>query len=368
MKYFRYQIILFVVLGFLAGISGGLLIFNFVLGRELSINRTSSVAQNSTTDSSNATARLGRELNQIIVEFYKKKSGVSSVTANVLLDSEFLGYGSVLTSDGWVLTHQNVFNSVSLENAVMVHNGRVVAWNRKVRDKATGLWFIKTDIKNVPSVKLSNAAVFPPGETVLVGGARGNFQATELFDGKKELLLKERDVIHKSEDLYHLMAIDGTAATISVGAPIMTDRGELIGVVARNRPEVAVVPTQYILYAKDMVFKDQKIIRPYFGVTYIQLPKNFISDPVNLSKIGVFVVAELRLGAYGVAPKSPAFLAGIKTGDILTALNDEEINSAHSLSELLLQYKKGDTVEVKLLRAGQELAVKVELDSWLASF
>lgn len=358
---FHYQIILFVVLGFLAGISGGIVIFNFILNKTLTLPETTATLSRPVDNITDAPAKLGREWQQVIVEFYKNKPKSNLLASNVFLESEFLGYGTVLTADGWILTHQNVFATVPLASAVIMHNGRVMENQKVTRDKATGLVFIKTNIKNVPSVKLGKAFEVPAGEIVVVGGARGNFKHTQLIDGRKEFYVKEREVIHKSEDLYRLLVLGEEGGIASLGSPILTKGGELVGVVRQKEPEIIATPVQYIEEIKELVFKGQIISRPYLGVTYIDLPKNFVRDGATIPKTGALVVTDARFNAYGVATQSPAAKAGIKPGDILTAINDEEINQLHNLSDLLLQYREGNMIEVKLWRNNELLTVKVEL-------
>ena len=96
------------------------------------------------------------------------------------------------------------------------------------------------------------------------------------------------------------------------------------------------------------------------------MPKNNIGK-TDLNQNGALVVADASFGAYGVALKSPALAAGILTGDIITSINDEEINQNVTLSELLLPYKKGDVLEVKLKRKGEQKTLKVTLGSTLTS-
>jgi putative serine protease PepD len=62
-----------------------------------------------------------------------------------------------------------------------------------------------------------------------------------------------------------------------------------------------------------------------------------------------------------VVADSPAAKAGLKEGDIITRLNDEEITETRSLARLLQQYKVGEQVKVTYLRAGTSTDVTVTL-------
>jgi len=64
-----------------------------------------------------------------------------------------------------------------------------------------------------------------------------------------------------------------------------------------------------------------------------------------------------------VAEDSPAATAELQVGDIITAINGEAVDEAHTLAERLYAYDPGDTVTLDVLRAGETLSIEVELGS-----
>jgi 2-alkenal reductase len=60
-------------------------------------------------------------------------------------------------------------------------------------------------------------------------------------------------------------------------------------------------------------------------------------------------------------PNTAAAKAGLREGDIIVAVNDQRLDGNVSLRQLLLQYRPGDTVELTILRDGQEQKVSVTL-------
>jgi S1-C subfamily serine protease len=57
----------------------------------------------------------------------------------------------------------------------------------------------------------------------------------------------------------------------------------------------------------------------------------------------------------------PADSAGLKRGDIITALDSAEVRSSGDLLSSLRQYQPGDSVEVTILRDGKQLGVELRL-------
>ena len=59
---------------------------------------------------------------------------------------------------------------------------------------------------------------------------------------------------------------------------------------------------------------------------------------------------------------SPADKAGLKEGDIIIKVNGEKVDSENPLASRLGKYKVGDTVELTIVRDGQEQVLKATLE------
>ena len=71
----------------------------------------------------------------------------------------------------------------------------------------------------------------------------------------------------------------------------------------------------------------------------------------------------LTEGAYirRVLPGTPADSGGLRSGDVITKMNEEDLNEENTLATVLNKYKVGDKVELELNRDGKTLKVKVTL-------
>jgi serine protease Do len=65
-----------------------------------------------------------------------------------------------------------------------------------------------------------------------------------------------------------------------------------------------------------------------------------------------------------VMPDGPAEEAGLREGDIVTAVDGQAVDDDHPLDELIREHEVGDQVELTVLREGRELSLTVELDTW----
>ena len=73
--------------------------------------------------------------------------------------------------------------------------------------------------------------------------------------------------------------------------------------------------------------------------------------------------AEHGVPVADVVPRSPAAAAGVRRGDIITAISDSQIGSGNELLQILAKHEAGDTVKVALLRNGEPVEVKVRLEA-----
>ena len=89
----------------------------------------------------------------------------------------------------------------------------------------------------------------------------------------------------------------------------------------------------------------------YMGVSLVSL-----TDALR-EHFGVPDDAGVLIG--GVEDESPALEAGIEVGDIVTAVDGEEVESAADLSRLVREHEEGDAVEVELYRDGRPLTLDV---------
>ena len=58
---------------------------------------------------------------------------------------------------------------------------------------------------------------------------------------------------------------------------------------------------------------------------------------------------------------SPAAQSGLRVSDVITKLNDQQIDQEHPLQSLLLRFRPGDKVRLTIIRDTQAQTVEVTL-------
>ncbi len=106
---------------------------------------------------------------------------------------------------------------------------------------------------------------------------------------------------------------------------------------------------------------DQATNRPWIGVYYIEL------DPTTAKALnvpidhGALIRRPEGTDQPAVQPGSPAASAGLQEGDIVVAMDGQQIDATHSLRDLVLAHKPGDTARLDIQRNGQAFTVSVTL-------
>ena len=111
-----------------------------------------------------------------------------------------------------------------------------------------------------------------------------------------------------------------------------------------------------------------KLQQPYLGVAYVSLTDD-IAQQLNLKvNRGAYVAPPSVSGSQqAVISGSPAEQAGVKEGDIITAINGQNIDQNHSLTSLLDQHAVGDKVSLTIVRGSNTITLNATLSSFPSS-
>ena len=122
-----------------------------------------------------------------------------------------------------------------------------------------------------------------------------------------------------------------------------------------SMPDVPAVPDIPSVPRSPHLYSYYQGERPYIGVTLVELSEE-AAQALGGEKGGV-LVDEVEEG-------SPAETAGVKAGDLIVAIDKEQVFNSSDVQEIIRDLDKGDTVRLSLIRDRKplELRVKVELD------
>jgi serine protease Do len=270
---------------------------------------------------------------------------------------EGLGSGVIITPDGLILTNNHVAEA---GDQIMV---RIGDHNKEYKAKVVGndpssdLALIRIDAKNLPVATFADSDQVKVGDVVL---AIGNpFALTDtVTHGIVSALGRGGMGITDYEDF---IQTDASINPGNSGGALVDAEGRLIGINTAifsrsggNQGIGFAVPSNLARQVVDSLLKYGKVTRGYLG-TVVQSLTPDLADQ--------FKVPEDQQGALisEVAPDGAAAKAGLKSGDIITAVNGKAIADPHQLRLSVGGMSPGDKVSVSYLRDAKPQTVEVTL-------
>ena len=269
------------------------------------------------------------------------------------------GSGFVIDKEGYVLTNFHVIESA---DTIKVRFSEEEVYDAEVvgADKGTDIALIKINAENdLPAVTLGDSDTLRVGQLVMAignpGGALPRSFTVGHVSGLGRVLPRFAERMR-----YGFRSFIQTDAAINLGnsgGPLVNVDGEVVGIntaMAAFAENIGfAVP---INSAKD-ILEDLKesgrAIRGFLGVDIEPLPKD-VGKEYGLPDDNGALIANVRRG-------SPAEEAGLKTYDIIIAVNGQKISSPDELVRVITGYRPGATVRITYVRDKKERAVRVKL-------
>lgn len=275
------------------------------------------------------------------------------------------GTGFIITSDGMIVTNAHVVSDNRASYTVVTADGKDFEAKILAVDPIFDLAVVKIETSGLPVVELGNSDDLAIGQWVVaIGNALAEFQNTVTVG---VVSAKDRQLGTGAERLEGLIQTDAAINPGNSGGPLVNLRGQVVGIttakVSDGENLSFAIPINIAKSAIDSVKKSGNILRPRLGIRYVPITKKVarINElPVEQGAL----IAGGENGEPGVLANGPADKAGLKEGDIITKLNEEEITERRSLARLLQQYQVGDEVRLTYLRDKQEATVTVKLEKF----
>jgi len=281
------------------------------------------------------------------------------------------GSGFVITSDGLIATNKHVASVEGAEYTVITQDGKKYKATILAKDPFNDFAILKIDAKNLPVMEYGDSDSLDVGQKVIaIGNALGEFQNTVtvgVLSGKERNLTASDQGGNGSEELEGLLQIDAAINQGNSGGPLVNLKGQIIGINTATASKTQAegigfaIPINSLKTAIDSVQKNGKIVRPYIGVRSALVDEKVAAIKGIEANKGALVMGDEANGVAAVSKGSPAESAGIKEGDVILKINNDQIGPGMSLRRLISKYRPGDEVTLRILRQGKEFDQKVKL-------
>jgi serine protease Do len=267
-----------------------------------------------------------------------------------------LGSGVVVNADGTILTNHHVIDGAE-KIQVELSDRRTFTARLVGSDPASDLAVIRIDAKGLAPLPLGDSgktrvgdvvlAFGNPlgvGQTVTMGIVSAKGRATGLGDGSFEDFLQTDAPINQGNS----------------GGALVNTRGELVGInsqiLSPSGGNIGIgfaIPAQMAGNVMAQLVDHGKVRRGQLGVI-VQGVTSDIARSLGLPEVKGALVSTVSDG-------SPAEAAGLKRGDVITAMNGEPVTDSNNLRNRVAGTLPGTTVTLRVVREGEEKTLTAKL-------
>jgi S1-C subfamily serine protease len=282
---------------------------------------------------------------------------------NPALEQQGVGSGLIFDATGWILTNRHVVAG-SNQLTVELKDGTTYPGTIYGIDTLTDLAIVKIDATGLTAASLGDSDALRVGQLVVaIGSPLGTFSNT-VTSGI--VSATGREIQTEGSSLNNLIQTDAAINPGNSGGPLLDATGAVVGIntaIARDSSGIGFsIPINLAKPLMEQAIAGKELQRPYIGIRYEQIDAQVAKELSLPVKEGALVSREADAnGEPPIKPGSPAAAAGIKAGDIITAIDDTKIDTEHPLNAVLAQFAPGDTVRLQVLRDGETLSIDVTL-------
>lgn len=289
-------------------------------------------------------------------DFFKKFFGEVPQQQNRQFQS--LGTGFIFDKQGYIITNYHVVENADEINVTLTNNDKFKA-KYIGGDKDLDLAILKiSGDKDFPVVELGDSDNLKIGQYAIAIGNPLGFSHT-ITTGVVSAYNRKIQKPDGSGYYVDLIQTDAAINPGNSGGPLLDIHGRVIGInTVIVNPSQGVnlgfaIPINLAKRFAYSVMDDGKYEKAYLGVYYGDVTES-LQKALGL---------KVDKGAYinDVVKDSAADKAGIKAGDVITKIDNNEIADGAELASILRTYQAGESVKITINRNGKSLELNVEL-------
>jgi serine protease Do len=269
-----------------------------------------------------------------------------------------LGSGVIVDKRGFILTNNHVVEQATKIQVSL--NGETTKYTAKVIgvDEPTDLAVIKIETnKELPIAKLGNSDGVQVGDWVLAIGSPFGLQATVTAG-----IISAKDRGGVGQQFQRFLQTDAAINPGNSGGPLVSLAGEVIGIntaiITGSRGYEGVgfaLPSTTAINVYNQIIAQGRVTRGSIGVSFTEERG---TNPITLKQLG----APYGVAIEDVEKGSPAEKAGLKGGDVITAVNGIPVKSGNDLVNPIASATIGSKVKINYIRDGVQKETTATVD------
>ena len=261
------------------------------------------------------------------------------------------GSGVIISQDGYIVTNNHVVeNATKLK--VKLYDGRTFDAKLIGTDPTTDVALIKVEGEDLPTIPFGDSDALRLGEWVLAIGSPFDLQST-ITAGIVSAKARHLGVIAEEFPIESFIQTDAVVNPGNSGGALVNTRGELVGINTVIKSSTGTYMGYSFAVPETIVRKVVMDLKEYgvaqramLGVSYRAIDEDFVEqmgEELGIKKAGGLYVNE-------VVENSAAAEAGLRKGDIITAIDGVKTDDASVLVEKIAQRRPGDKITISYKR------------------
>jgi serine protease Do len=312
---------------------------------------------NVSTTSSGRSARGGPRLPNVpeddpFYEFFRRF--MPQVPGPREFESQSLGSGFIISSDGYVLTNTHVVESAD-EITIKLNDKREFKAKVIGTDRKTDIALLKIEATGLPTVKVGDPSRLKVGEWVVAIGSPFGFENTVTAG-----IVSAKGRSLPQENFVPFIQTDVAVNPGNSGGPLFNLRGEVIGINSQIYSRTGgfmglsfAIPIDVAMDIQQQLRTVGKVTRGRIGVGIQPVTKE-MAESFGLPKPTGALVNAVEAG-------SPADKAGLQVSDVILRFDGKPVTSADDLVRFVGNTKPGSKVQLQIWRAKTQRDLSVTI-------
>lgn len=263
------------------------------------------------------------------------------------------GSGVIISQDGYIVTNNHVIDKAS-KIEVTLNDKRTFIAELIGTDKTTDLALLKVDSKNLNFMSFGNSDETKVGQWVVAVGNPMNLTST-VTAGIISAKGRSIDLLRTQDNQYAIENFIQTDAAINPGnsgGALVNTSGQLIGINTAIASQTGsytgygfAIPVNLVKKVMDDLLKFGKVQRGLLGVSIQEITQE-LAEKEGLKELNGVLVQD-------VSENGAALKAGVKKGDVIIKVNNNDVNTVSGLQEEIGRFRPGDKVNLTINRKGE---------------
>lgn len=274
--------------------------------------------------------------------------------------SQGLGSGVIIHEDGFIVTNYHVVDGAE-ELSVVMYDNREYSAEVVGEDPESDLAVIRIERSDLPSISFGTADNVRAGQWVLAFGSPlsedlENTVTAGIISAVGRISEQTAQINLASE----LIQTDAAINPGNSGGPLVNLRGEMVGInsaiFSRTGGNIGVgfaIPVDVVENVATQLVEEGEVRRGYLGVQFDRVPET-LAEALDVPR-GSAQITQVESG-------TPAEQAGLEQGDVVTAVEGQQLSNYQQIRTSVGNRRPGEEVSLTVVNQdGEERTVTVEL-------